>query len=158
MDKWCVFRAFLEVRKTVRSCFLNVIAVSSQFSTSLLLGCVAPWYRRLTHTERTLFFLKNISFHLSYKNKNIQYFKKHIWYMCVLLLLGVNIASTIFFSHVQDSFPARFGGIHFVNQPWYIHALYTVIRPFLKEKTRKRVFFFFIFHYLVIVVSRCIVI
>lgn len=97
MDKWCVFRAFLEVRKTVRSCFLNVIAVSSQFSTSLLLGCVAPWYRRLTHTERTLYFLKNISFHLSYKNKNIQYFKKHIWYMCVLLLLGVNIASTIFF-------------------------------------------------------------
>uniref|UniRef100_A0A8C9FWQ5 Clavesin-2 n=1 Tax=Pavo cristatus TaxID=9049 RepID=A0A8C9FWQ5_PAVCR len=37
-------------------------------------------------------------------------------------------------------FPARFGGIHFVNQPWYIHALYTVIRPFLKEKTRKRIF------------------
>ncbi|KAJ8779809.1 hypothetical protein J1605_012296 [Eschrichtius robustus] len=45
-----------------------------------------------------------------------------------------------------DSFPARFGGIHFVNQPWYIHALYTVIRPFLKEKTRKRVFVcFFVF-------------
>lgn len=41
--------------------------------------------------------------------------------------------------HPQDSFPARFGGIHFVNQPWYIHALYTVIRPFLKDKTRKRV-------------------
>lgn len=39
----------------------------------------------------------------------------------------------------QDSFPARFGGIHFVNQPWYIQALYTVIRPFLKDKTRKRV-------------------
>ncbi|XP_038655650.1 clavesin-2 isoform X2 [Scyliorhinus canicula] len=39
---------------------------------------------------------------------------------------------------LQDSFPSRFGGIHFVNQPWYIHALYTVIRPFLKEKTRKR--------------------
>ncbi|KAG9347488.1 hypothetical protein JZ751_005055 [Albula glossodonta] len=38
-----------------------------------------------------------------------------------------------------DSFPARFGGIHFVNQPWYIHALYTVIRPFLKDKTRKRI-------------------
>ncbi|KAM3602329.1 uncharacterized protein V6R79_002134 [Siganus canaliculatus] len=41
---------------------------------------------------------------------------------------------------LQDSFPARFGGIHFVNQPWYIHALYTVIRPFLKDKTRKRIF------------------
>ncbi|KAF3850235.1 hypothetical protein F7725_019962 [Dissostichus mawsoni] len=40
----------------------------------------------------------------------------------------------------NDSYPARFGGIHFVNQPWYIHALYTVIRPFLKDKTRKRIF------------------
>lgn len=39
----------------------------------------------------------------------------------------------------QDSFPARFGGVHFVNQPWYIHALYTLIKPFLKDKTRKRV-------------------
>ncbi|PWA32829.1 hypothetical protein CCH79_00019311 [Gambusia affinis] len=40
---------------------------------------------------------------------------------------------------LQDSFPARFGGIHFVNQPWYIHAMYTIIKPFLKDKTRKRV-------------------
>lgn len=39
----------------------------------------------------------------------------------------------------QDSFPARFGGIHFVNQPWFIHAMFTIIRPFLKDKTRKRV-------------------
>uniref|UniRef100_A0A8C5UT63 Clavesin-1 n=1 Tax=Microcebus murinus TaxID=30608 RepID=A0A8C5UT63_MICMU len=40
----------------------------------------------------------------------------------------------------SDSFPARFGGVHFVNQPWYIHALYTLIKPFLKDKTRKRIF------------------
>ncbi|MBZ3887193.1 Clavesin-1 [Sciurus carolinensis] len=40
----------------------------------------------------------------------------------------------------KDSFPARFGGVHFVNQPWYIHALYTLIKPFLKDKTRKRIF------------------
>ncbi|KAK2523461.1 hypothetical protein Q9966_012042 [Columba livia] len=40
----------------------------------------------------------------------------------------------------RDSFPARFGGVHFVNQPWYIHALYTLIKPFLKDKTRKRIF------------------
>uniref|UniRef100_A0A8D0KRP8 Clavesin-1 n=1 Tax=Strix occidentalis caurina TaxID=311401 RepID=A0A8D0KRP8_STROC len=39
---------------------------------------------------------------------------------------------------LTDSFPARFGGVHFVNQPWYIHALYTLIKPFLKDKTRKR--------------------
>ena len=44
---------------------------------------------------------------------------------------------------LQDSFPARFGGIHFVNQPWYIHAMYTIIKPFLKDKTRKRVIAFF---------------
>uniref|UniRef100_A0A3Q1GFR0 Clavesin 1 n=1 Tax=Acanthochromis polyacanthus TaxID=80966 RepID=A0A3Q1GFR0_9TELE len=43
-------------------------------------------------------------------------------------------------SSPQDSFPARFGGIHFVNQPWYIHAMYTIIKPFLKDKTRKRIF------------------
>ncbi|NXU55274.1 CLVS1 protein, partial [Turnix velox] len=41
---------------------------------------------------------------------------------------------------LPDSFPARFGGVHFVNQPWYIHALYTLIKPFLKDKTRKRIF------------------
>ncbi|XP_061613464.1 clavesin-1-like isoform X2 [Phyllopteryx taeniolatus] len=39
---------------------------------------------------------------------------------------------------LQDSFPARFGGIHFVNQPWYIRAMFTIIKPFLKDKTRKR--------------------
>lgn len=26
-----------------------------------------------------------------------------------------------------------------MNQPWYIHAMYTIIKPFLKDKTRKRV-------------------
>ncbi|KAM9775418.1 clavesin-1-like [Syngnathus typhle] len=41
---------------------------------------------------------------------------------------------------LQDSFPARFGGIHFVNQPWYIYAMFTIIKPFLKDKTRKRIF------------------
>lgn len=61
------------------------------------------------------------------------------------------------FCVTQDSFPARFGGIHFVNQPWYIHALYTVIRPFLKEKTRKRVLFFLTVHFLAVVISRCII-
>lgn len=50
-----------------------------------------------------------------------------------------NYIYILFIYFPQDSFPARFGGIHFVNQPWYIHALYTVIRPFLKDKTRKRV-------------------
>ncbi|XP_056290749.1 clavesin-1-like [Pseudoliparis swirei] len=41
---------------------------------------------------------------------------------------------------LQDSFPARFGGVHLVNQPWFVHAMFTIIRPFLKDKTRKRIF------------------
>ncbi|DAA22737.1 TPA: retinaldehyde binding protein 1-like [Bos taurus] len=50
------------------------------------------------------------------------------------------ILSTALEKELKDSFPARFGGVHFVNQPWYIHALYTLIKPFLKDKTRKRIF------------------
>jgi len=41
---------------------------------------------------------------------------------------------------LQDCFPARFGGIHFINQPWYVEAAFKVIRPFLKEKNRERIF------------------
>ncbi|XP_009699444.1 PREDICTED: uncharacterized protein LOC104162427 [Cariama cristata] len=67
---------------------------------------------------------------------------EHICPSTLAALVGGKVfADGIFAGDVQqDSFPARFGGIHFVNQPWYIHALYTVIRPFLKEKTRKRIF------------------
>ena len=53
-------------------------------------------------------------------------------------MLSISYSSLPLWS-LQDSFPARFGGIHFVNQPWYIHAMYTIIKPFLKDKTRKRV-------------------
>lgn len=40
---------------------------------------------------------------------------------------------------LQDCFPARFGSIHFVNQPWYIEAICKIILPFLKEKSRKKI-------------------
>lgn len=40
---------------------------------------------------------------------------------------------------LQDCFPARFKGIHFISQPWYVEAALTVIRPFLKEKTKDKV-------------------
>ncbi|XP_048781095.2 clavesin-2-like isoform X2 [Ostrea edulis] len=39
---------------------------------------------------------------------------------------------------LQDCFPARFGSIHFVNQPWYIEAICKIILPFLKEKSRRK--------------------
>lgn len=39
----------------------------------------------------------------------------------------------------QDSFPARIKGVHFVGQPWYVDGLLTMIKPFLKEKTRNKV-------------------
>lgn len=41
---------------------------------------------------------------------------------------------------LQDCFPARFKGIHFISQPWYVEAALTVIRPFLKEKTKDKIF------------------
>ena len=41
----------------------------------------------------------------------------------------------------QDCFPGRFKGIHFINQPWYVRALLTLIKPMLKEKAFKRIFF-----------------
>lgn len=39
----------------------------------------------------------------------------------------------------QDSFPAKIKGIHFVGQPWYVDGLLTLMKPFLKEKTREKV-------------------
>ncbi|XP_064597766.1 clavesin-2-like [Liolophura sinensis] len=40
---------------------------------------------------------------------------------------------------LQDCFPARFGAIHFVNQPWYIEAVFKMIKPFLKEKNKDKI-------------------
>jgi retinaldehyde-binding protein 1 len=39
---------------------------------------------------------------------------------------------------LQDAFPARFRGLHFINQPWYISLLMSVVRPLLKQKHRDR--------------------
>ncbi|XP_066992577.2 clavesin-2 isoform X2 [Anabrus simplex] len=41
---------------------------------------------------------------------------------------------------LQDCFPARFKGIHFTNQPWYVEGALTLIRPFLKEKTKEKIY------------------
>ena len=39
---------------------------------------------------------------------------------------------------LQDTFPARFRGLHFINQPWYLSLIMGVIRPLLKQKHRDR--------------------
>lgn len=40
---------------------------------------------------------------------------------------------------VQETFPLRFKGFHVINEPFYFDAIMTVLKPFLKEKIRKRV-------------------
>jgi hypothetical protein len=40
---------------------------------------------------------------------------------------------------LQDSFPVRFKGIHFIGQPWFVEAALSVIKPFLNAKTRSRI-------------------
>ncbi|KAK3922438.1 Alpha-tocopherol transfer protein-like, partial [Frankliniella fusca] len=40
---------------------------------------------------------------------------------------------------IQESFPLRFKGFHVVNQPFYFGALFAIIKPFLKEKMKRRV-------------------
>ena len=40
---------------------------------------------------------------------------------------------------LQEAFPARFKGVHLINQPWYISIVMGVIRPFMKQKLRDRI-------------------
>lgn len=40
---------------------------------------------------------------------------------------------------VQETFPLRFKGFHIVNEPFYFDAIMAVLKPFIKEKIRKRV-------------------
>jgi len=40
---------------------------------------------------------------------------------------------------LQDSFPVRFKGFHFLQQPWYLSMIMTVVRPFLNQKHRDRI-------------------
>lgn len=40
---------------------------------------------------------------------------------------------------VQETFPLRFKGFHVVNEPFYFDAIMAVLKPFLKDKIKKRV-------------------
>ena len=50
------------------------------------------------------------------------------------------IRKGVFTELLQDSFPGRFKGMHLVNQAWYISLVLGVIRPFMKQKMRERLF------------------
>ena len=39
---------------------------------------------------------------------------------------------------LQDAFPARFKGLHFINQPWYVSFVMSVVKPLLKQKHKDR--------------------
>ncbi|XP_046802199.1 clavesin-2-like [Lucilia cuprina] len=41
---------------------------------------------------------------------------------------------------LQEFMPVRFKGIHFIAQPWYVEFTLTAIKPFFKEKIKKRIF------------------
>lgn len=62
---------------------------------------------------------------------------------------GLSMNHTKFFSPyyakrmvelVQETFPLRFKGFHIVNEPFYFDAVMVVLKPFLKDKIRKRIF------------------
>ena len=40
---------------------------------------------------------------------------------------------------LQEAFPARFKGVHLINQPWYISIVMGLIKPFMKQKLRDRI-------------------
>lgn len=42
---------------------------------------------------------------------------------------------------IQDSFPARFREFHIVNEPYIFEMLFTMVKPFLSEKIKNRIFF-----------------
>ncbi|KAL1513481.1 hypothetical protein ABEB36_002887 [Hypothenemus hampei] len=41
---------------------------------------------------------------------------------------------------VQETFPLRFKGFHVVNEPFYFDAVMAILKPFLKDKIKKRIF------------------
>ncbi|XP_046675261.1 alpha-tocopherol transfer protein-like isoform X2 [Homalodisca vitripennis] len=41
---------------------------------------------------------------------------------------------------IQETFPLRFKGFHVINQPFYFDAVFAVLKPFLKEKIRQRIY------------------
>lgn len=66
----------------------------------------------------------------------------------VVDMVGLNLQHAKFFTPyyakkmvevVQETFPLRFKGFHVVNEPFYFDAIMAILKPFIKEKIRKRV-------------------
>lgn len=66
----------------------------------------------------------------------------------VMDMSGLSLHHTKFFTPyyakrtvelIQETFPLRFKGFHIVNEPFYFDAVVAVLKPFLKEKIKKRV-------------------
>ena len=50
------------------------------------------------------------------------------------------IRKGVFIELIQEAFPARFKGLHLVNQPWYVSIILTIVRPFMKQKLKDRLY------------------
>jgi len=49
----------------------------------------------------------------------------------------------------------RLKGVHLVNQPWYVTTLIAIVKPFMKQKMRKRVSIskaIYVYSYIVIII------
>jgi hypothetical protein len=40
---------------------------------------------------------------------------------------------------VQEAFPMRFKSFHILHEPFYMDAILSILKPFLKDKIRRRV-------------------
>ncbi|XP_035659469.1 alpha-tocopherol transfer protein-like isoform X1 [Branchiostoma floridae] len=52
--------------------------------------------------------------------------------------IGPRYASTMT-NIIQEAFPARIKGMHFVNESAFLDTVFAVIRPFMKEKLKQRI-------------------
>lgn len=64
-------------------------------------------------------------------------FKKYNYHSIIHIIVIKNRL----YSYFKESFPLRFQGFHFINEPLYLYTVYSIIKPFLKEKLRCRVSF-----------------
>ena len=60
------------------------------------------------------------------------------FYQIMKLVQTEQMQKGMIFELLQDAFPARFKGMHLINQPWYVSIVLAIARPFMKPKLRSR--------------------